>query len=314
MIGKQLSGRSFKGCLRYLVLKPEAVILESQGVSALNVNTLIRDFDRQRKLNPNLGKAVGHLILSWSKEDKAKLSATIMKERAKEYLNCMNIRDTQFVIIQHKDREHAHLHIVYNRVANNGKTISDANNWRRNVNVCKELTLKYGYYLGRGKGLVNRKSLRGKDGLRYELYDSIHTVLRTSSNWEQLEAALLEKGIMIQYKYQRGTNTIQGISFGKDGIVLKGSAIDRSLSYACLNKQLLQNRIRLNAYPHSKQASLRLKNEPAMSDNSHQWKSPQSENLLEVLLKPEHSSYNAVSDFEWQFKRKKKKKKKRQSL
>jgi len=37
-------------------------------------------------MRPELGKAVGHLVLSWIEDDLSKLSDEIMVERAKEYM------------------------------------------------------------------------------------------------------------------------------------------------------------------------------------------------------------------------------------
>jgi len=151
MMGKPITGRSFGGCIRYVVNKQEAKILSVEGVRMQDANTLTQDFNLQRKMRPELGKAVGHLVLSWSKEDLPKLSDEIMAERAKEYMEKVGIRNTQYVIVRHSDREHPHLHLIYNRVDNNGKTITDKNNFAKNVKACKEITLKYGYHLGDGK-------------------------------------------------------------------------------------------------------------------------------------------------------------------
>src|SRR5690606_37167474 len=125
MIGEVITGKSFGGCLRYLMNRPEATVLEAEGVRMDSARAATIDFNLQRKMNPGLGNAVGHLILSWSKEDRPKLSPAIMAERAREYLAKMRIRNTQYLVMQHTDREHPHIHIVYNRVNNEGKTLSD---------------------------------------------------------------------------------------------------------------------------------------------------------------------------------------------
>ena len=128
MIGKTMTGRSFGGCVRYVLNRKEATLLEALGVRDINAATMIKDFNMQRMMNPKLGKAVGHLVLSWSKEDLSKLSPAIMTDRAKEYMDLMEIKNTQYVIVQHTDRQNPHVNIVYNRVDNDGRTITDKNN------------------------------------------------------------------------------------------------------------------------------------------------------------------------------------------
>src|SRR5690606_34292805 len=60
--------------------------------------------------------------------------------------------------------------------------------------------------------------------------------------WKQVKTMLARQGIGIHYKYRSGTNEVQGISFEKDGVKFKGSAIDRRFSFAGLEKQLSENR------------------------------------------------------------------------
>jgi hypothetical protein len=241
MIGKVMTGKAFGGCIRYLLEKEKATILDSDGIRTDSTKSIIYDFNIQRKLNPNLGMAVGHIALSWSLQDKDKLSPELMAERAKEYLDKMKITNTQYLIVQHQDRQHPHIHVVYNRVNSEGKTISDQFQKKRNVNVCKELTLKHGYYFAAGKENVNRQQLKGADQVKYQLYDTITKNVRYANSWSALEKILGPFGITIRYKYKSGTNDIQGVSFSKNGMVFKGSQIDRSLSYGRINQQIAMN-------------------------------------------------------------------------
>ncbi|HXI01446.1 MAG TPA: hypothetical protein VNI52_14350 [Sphingobacteriaceae bacterium] len=66
--------------------------------------TSIQDFNMQRKMNPGLGQAVGHIVLSWIASDKEKLSPEAMARHAKEYLQKMKIADTQFLVVQDKSK------------------------------------------------------------------------------------------------------------------------------------------------------------------------------------------------------------------
>jgi type IV secretory pathway VirD2 relaxase len=292
MIGKPITGRSFGGCIRYLVERQEAKILFAEGVRMQNASTLTQDFNLQRKMRPELAKAVGHLVLSWSKDDLSKLSDQIMVERAEEYMEKVGIRNTQYVVVRHSDRDHPHLHLIYNRVDNNGKTITDKNNFAKNIKACKEITLKYGYHLGQSKDLVNRLALRGKEKIRYELYDAIKAAVKHSVNWNGLEVELKKRGITIAYKFRSGTQEVQGISFEKGNIKMKGSAIDRSLSFARIDAALNRNQ-QLQQYHAAREASQQLV-AGRLRESGRQ--GPQAEYshifnigkvILEVLLEPQ---------------------------
>jgi hypothetical protein len=239
MIGKiPKPGKSFGGCIEYNILKKDAAILCADGVRIDKIAHTIDDFNMQRKMNPGLGQAVGHIALSWSPEDKERLNDEKMIGIAKEYLQRMKIQDTQVLIVKHKDKEHPHIHIVYNRVNNNGKTIADNFQHLKNIKISKELTLKYGMHIGQGKQKVNRPQLKGIDKLKYELHDTIKAASKKVSNMVQLKHELAKQGIGIQFKYKSGTLEIQGISFSKGKYKFKGSEIDRSLSYGKLSKAI----------------------------------------------------------------------------
>ncbi len=240
MIGKVITGKSFGGCIRYVVQKQDAVIIDAAGVRMHEANQIINDFNLQRKYNPNLGQAVGHIALSWSVNDLDKLNDEVMVTMAKEYLQKMKIKDTQYLIVKHKDKEHPHLHIIYNRVDNNGKTIPDNFQKRRNVEVCRDMTVKHGFYISPGKEQVNRKQLKGEDKIKYELFDAIRSASKKVKNINELIQVLAKQGIVTHLKYKSGTNEVQGISFSEGDYKFKGSEIDRSLSYGKLSHSIEQ--------------------------------------------------------------------------
>jgi len=241
MMGKiPKPGKSFGGCVQYNVLKKDAVILDAIGVRIDQVANITYDFNLGRKMNPALGQAVGHIALNWSPNDMPQLSDELMLSVAHEYLVKMKIQDTQLLIVRHHDKTHPHLHIVYNRVDNCGKTISDKYQHVKNAKVCKELTLKHGFFMATGKEQVNRQQLKGADKVKYELFDAIKGEIRWIKNMDELKVRLSAIGIEMLYKYKSGTTEVQGISFAKDGYQFKGSEVDRSMSYGNLFKTLEQ--------------------------------------------------------------------------
>jgi hypothetical protein len=270
MIGKVITGKSFCGCIRYVLQKQDAVILEAAGVRLQETNQTINDFNLQRKYNPNLGQAVGHIALSWSINDLSKLNDEVMVNMAKEYLQKMKIQDTQYLIVKHKDRDHPHIHIVYNRVDNNGKTIPDNFQKQRNVKVCKNMTLKHGLYMSPGKEQVKRQQLKGQDKIKYELFDAIKVASKKVKTLNELKQVLLKQGIGVLYKYKSGTNEIQGISFSKGEYKFKGSEIDRSLSYVKLSQVIQQNQPEKNLADQLRQAIRNAKQEKGNTQKPEQ--------------------------------------------
>ena len=236
MIGKIKKGSGFKGCVNYVLGKEQAVLLHADGVLTESRGDIIRSFCMQTGMNPDLKKPVGHIALSYSAVDAPKLTDEKMIQLAQEYMREMKITDTQYIIVRHQDREHPHVHIVFNRIDNNGKTISDRNDMYRNEQVCKKLKAKHGLYFAKGKEQVKQHRLKEPDKSKYEIYTAVKNEIGKSRNWQQLQYRLAEKGITIQFKRKGQTDEIQGISFSKGEYTFKGSEIDRSFSFSKLDR------------------------------------------------------------------------------
>ena len=243
MIAKIIQGTDFNGVINYMLNKPEdkAKVLAATGVRIASANDIAHDFNLQASMRPNVQKAVCHTILSFSANDAERLTDAMMVKIANEYLEKIGYADTQSLIVRHSDRQHPHLHICINRIGNDGKTISDRNEKYRSTKICRELTERYGLTIGEGKQKVNRPRLRGKDKLRYEIFDVIKAVLPQSKNWKDFVEGLEQQGITTHFKTKGNTDVVQGIIFAKDGCSFSGSKIDRSCSFARLNETLNQN-------------------------------------------------------------------------
>ena len=239
MIGKIIAGSSFAGTVGY-VIKEQSLILSAEGVTPPDVREMVQDFKVQTLLNPRLKNAVGHISLSFSPKDAPRMTDALMTQIAKEYMQRMGITDTQYLLVRHLDQPHPHCHLVYNRVGNNGQTISDKNIKIRNAKVCRALTEKYGLHLAPGKESVRRERLREPDKTKYEIYDAVKTNLPNCGSWNDLELRLKERGIAMRYKYCGSTNQKQGVLFCKNGFEFSGSKIDRQFSYSKLNRHFTQ--------------------------------------------------------------------------
>ena len=144
MIAKIMKGSDFKGVVYYILNDEKGTqIIDSDGLFLENNDTIAQGFIGQAQMNPRVTKAVGHIALSFSKEDAPRLNNVVMTQIAREYMERMGIKDTQYIIGRHFDKEHPHVHIAFNRIDNNGKTISDRNDRFRSERICKELTKRH---------------------------------------------------------------------------------------------------------------------------------------------------------------------------
>ena len=242
MIAKIVKGSSFKGVVKYITdEKKDTQILDADGLRLKDVSSVVESFVTQAGINGRVSKPVGHISLDFSAQDKAKLTNKVMVQIARDYMNRMGITDTQYIIARHFDREHPHIHLVFNRVDNNGKTISDSNDRYRSEKICKELTHKYGLYYSTGKENVKQHRLQEPDKTRYEIYNALKTIVPKCQNWKQLIQELRRSGIKTEFKTKGNTTTVEGIRFEKNGYKFNGSKVDRMFSYSKIDFQLNLN-------------------------------------------------------------------------
>ena len=242
MTAKIVKGGSFYGADGYMLSKKEkAEILKAEGVLTEPKELTAKSFELQASMHPSVKKPVWHISLNFSEQDKHKLTNEKMIKIAEEYLQKMNIKNTQYLIVRHHDREHPHIHLCINRIDNDGKLISDKNEKYRSTVVCKELTKTHGLYFAPGKENVNRERLIGNDKIKYEIYDALQRAIPKSKTWEELEKQLKNDGITFQFKTAGSTDKIQGIIFEKDGLRMSGSKVDRECSFSKIDREIKDN-------------------------------------------------------------------------
>ena len=243
MIAKIVKGSSFRGVVNYILDKgKDAKILVCDGLFAENNDTIAMSFEAQSKMNPKVTKPVGHISLAFHKEDEHRLTDRAMAGIALEYLKEMGITDTQVLIVRHFDKEHPHVHIAFNRIANNGRAISDRNERIRSARICKELTKKYNLYFANGKEWVKQHRLKEPDKTKYGLYSILKSEVSRCGNWNILAANLKKQGVEMRFKHKGYSDEVQGVVFTMNGYSFSGSKIDRRFSFSKIDAALNANR------------------------------------------------------------------------
>lgn len=242
MIAKIKKGSGFGGLINYAndIAKKDTIIVASEGVSLSSNAAITASFKAQSRMRPTLKQFVGHISLSFSPNDTPRLSNEFMAQIAREYLQRMSIVNTQFVVFRHQDQPHGHVHIVYNRVDNDGNSISSDSDFRKSAAITKALTREYGLTFGKGKKDVRRGRLKGKDAIKYRMFDAITEVLKECHDWDSFRVELSAMGI--SFNFVKGTNgNIRGIVFTDDRHIVSfaGGKLDRSLSYGNIRKLIV---------------------------------------------------------------------------
>ncbi len=239
MMAKIRSGQGFAGLVDYAndIKNKETNIIASDGVDLTSNKSIVASFSLQAKSRPSLRNFVGHISLNFAPEDTPKLSDRLMADIAKEYLRRMGIVNTQYVVFRHHDKPHAHVHIVYNRVDNDGNAITGDQGFRKSARITQALTREYGLAFGKGKKKVNRDRLKGKDAAKYRIYDAVADAMKSCRSMKALKVALAVQGIEMNI-VRNAEGKAKGMVFTCDNISFAGYRIDRSMTYAKLCQRM----------------------------------------------------------------------------
>jgi len=308
MIAKIVKGSSFRGVVNYILDKgKDAKILVCDSLFVEDKDTITMSFEAQSKMNPKVTKPVGHISLAFHKEDEHRLTDRAMAGIALEYLKEMGITDTQILIVRHFDKEHPHVHIAFNRIANNGRTISDRNERIRSARICRELTKKYNLYFASGKERVKQHRLKEPDKTRYGLYSMLKSEVLRCGNWNMLTTNLKKQGVDMRFKYKGMSDEVQGVVFTMNGYSFSGSKIDRRFSYSKIDAALERNRRnerQENISPPHREGQFMFPTEPKDNDDLYSGSIG--------LFMPDNANAQADENyFEEELKRRNKKKKQR---
>lgn len=90
MMAKIVKGSDFKGAVDYIIdKKKDTQIVASEGLFMENLETIAMSFNAQSRMNDKVTKPVGHIALSFSKEDELRLTNRIISWQASR-LNIWN--------------------------------------------------------------------------------------------------------------------------------------------------------------------------------------------------------------------------------
>ncbi len=265
MIGKIKKGKSFGGCIRYVMGKDNAEIIESDGVLLGSNREMIDSFNYQRLLNPKIKQPLGHIALSFKREDAPRLTDEFMAKIALEYMQLMGIKNTQFLLVRHHNTDNPHCHLVYNRINYDGKVISSQNDFKRNEIATKRLKDKYGMTYAEDKSNTNVKKLHNPERVKYEIHNAVKAALKRCRTWEEFNEELKRRGVLLEFvrkrKDVRTLDDVQGIRFQKDGLTFKASQISRQFSFEKLRAQLMWNKPQTQTEIEPKQQPIRQEEE-----------------------------------------------------
>ena len=84
-----------------------------------------------------------HVSLNFPEGDNSKLTKELLIDVAKDYMDKMGFSEIPYVIYNHKDTNHPHIHIVTSNINHEKKAVSTSNDRLTSQKITRELEIKY---------------------------------------------------------------------------------------------------------------------------------------------------------------------------
>lgn len=262
MVTKIVSGKSIKGALYYnenKVSAGEAVLLMASGfatdVQDLSFAQKQQRFEHLTALNPKAKTNTLHLTLNFDQADK--LSGLQYQQIASAFMERLGFGDQPYLVYQHADAAHPHLHVVTTNIRADGQRI-DTHNIGRTLALAarRELEAEFGLVKAEGrqysdalgiKAVEPEKFIYGEAPTKRVISNVVGAVMRTYQygSLAEFNSALkqfnvvAERGSEGSVMYQKGGLLYWMLDKNgeKAGVPIKASAIYGKPTLANLEKR-----------------------------------------------------------------------------
>lgn len=209
-------------------------VIDSGDIFTLDYKKMVQSFETTHGFMPDKENPAGHISISFDNADAPRLTDEFMAQLAKEYMDGMGIKDTQYLVVRHLETEHPHFHIVYNRVNMSGKAVNERNNFKRNDKVVKAIKDKY---------RLTYSPLKKKyEDMKPIFHEKISQAIYGCQSWDEFCRRLACAGIEVKFHDDHNTGNHIGVKFSDGDITMTGSKIDRDFTYRRLDNLFEFNR------------------------------------------------------------------------
>ena len=249
MIGKQIKGTGFRGCLNYVLGKKDAALIGGT-MCGQTPEELAAEFGIARQLRPNLKVAVFHATLSVDSTEKLEDSEENDQRWlaiAANYMKAMEFDNNQYAVVKHSDTEHDHIHIVASRICLDGGVVDDSWDYYKSQETIRQLEWNYNLETvtpswetdkrAQTTGEHRQLKSKGNKSVRVQLQDLIDEVSQDNPSMPEFVKRLQQQGVEVQVGLtQTGIGFSKGISYNLDGVALSGTHLGKAYTFSGLQK------------------------------------------------------------------------------
>ena len=232
MIGNITKGSGVEACLSYVLGKENAQRLGGnvRGETPKQVAELYHQFGLR---NPRVERLICHISLSVKADEEIKPWTWLAI--AEDYLQLMNFGVVPYLVVQHHDTDHNHIHIVAGRVRADGTCVSDQWDYYRNQQTVRWLEEKYGLSPNPTRSLEPYQPSPQEETAYTYIQETIPQIHPQVATLDDFLRFLEEQRISASLVTSREKYLIKGIRYEYDGHSFTGTQLGAAYTWKQVN-------------------------------------------------------------------------------
>lgn len=247
-MSRAVRGSGFRGVLEYAITrngKKEKGVIVGGNMSGTSPRELSAEFGQVRNLRVDIAKPVSHNCLRLPAGER--LTAAEWSIIADDFMSQMGFTSSnQRIYVLHDDKDGQHIHLIANRVGEDGKVWLGKNENLMATKIINQLELKYKLEVTvqkvekekkePKKQEIERGKRKNEEPTRIKIQKAIDRALNKPVSIADFYLEIKKVGINLKIN-RASTGKINGFSFEMNGVKFKGSDLGKSYSLAGLEKR-----------------------------------------------------------------------------
>lgn len=242
MIAKIIKGRDFARLAKYLTAGERGEVIDMRNLSSETPEEAASEMQVAASVSARTQQPVMHIVVSYDPADGPQ-SDDDMRQDAAEVLGGLGLADNQAMIVRHRDKDHAHMHVMVNRVGSDGNAVSDSQSYPKTEAALRRIEQRLGLTVTPGRhapapdtGERMRGDRSSADPRQHKVPEGVRQTLLTGQSWDDIHAGLARNGWRAEM-VRRGRG--QGLMLiGPDGQRIGAGQIDRAATLSLINQRM----------------------------------------------------------------------------
>jgi hypothetical protein len=215
----------------------DAMELDRNGIISDNPNEILQEFRIMQEANEKCQKNTISIVISPSAEKE--FSKPELRDIARTHLKELGLQDNQYLATVHKSTGKTHIHIIANRIDEQGKAVSDSFISKRTQEISEKIAKEKGLLTAKDWQKINEVTI---SPVKQEIKQAHDFAKSKAHDFTQYSELMKSKGVEVIPTINK-QGEMQGFKFHHEqsGLNFKASEIGKIAGI----KDLLQNRVQI---------------------------------------------------------------------